>query len=237
MPNIVMAVSAGRVNINDTCMLQIHRPVSLNTVLFILNTPVEHEPPRHDHQMCSSVYGMFDDFGPGETLPDCTRVQPERRPMFRPVETITRVDLKDGGYIHDRSSIQQPPTTTTIMLRETEIRLGAPRGDRSGLVETAVQLLQVSARQTIPSNFADQDTAAIEAGNIECMFAPKYVPWHIKLALNDDEADDLVNQVRPSWLKASFYKSDAHICAADRSLRSPRAVDSANPDLPRNRRM
>lgn len=198
MSNIVMAVSTGRTDMDDICTLQIHRPISLNTLLLILNTPMQHATSRHNHVKCDAIYGRPRNLAPGEIRPDCRAVEPDRRPTFRPVETVTHVELEGDGRINGNLSIHQPRTATSVILRQTEIHLGAPEGDHSGLVETAVQLLHISARQTDSSNFADQDRAGVEV--VECLFSPQYVPWHVKLAMNDDEAEELVSQVRPSCL-------------------------------------
>lgn len=230
MPKVVMAVSISKAHVGDICTLQIHRPITLNTVLRILHTPIEHGPPRQEHEKCSSFYGPSRRSRPGDIRPDCANFRPKCKSLYRPVEKIHRVVLEGDGRIHGNSSIHRPSTTTSVMLSQTEIIFETPPGDRSAIVDTAIRLLHIAVHQTNPSHFADQDREAIGAGHVECLFAHKFTPWHLKQALHEEDVDGFVKQVRMSRLKRdSGGFQFLLLLAADRRLGSPRTIDSTKP--------
>lgn len=188
MPKLVMDVTVE----SNGCNLAFRKPIRLDTVTTILETPVRHTPP--DHSACS-------DGVPAESR---ARVKDEcDQHVDRGISPVTRilsVDLADGAYI--RSDSDQIDTSTRFEIFPYGARLTASGADndRSGIPETALTLLKMTTLQSEAqqSRSMEQDRALYlkrRDRGPRCHLRPRYSPYHLSLEVTDTEADSFVDQV------------------------------------------
>lgn len=130
---------------SSECGLAIYRPVSLPTILDILNTPLVH--PSADHRSCvnnissSCRTEVVNDV----RLPvECARII--KKPNPRSVEAITEIHLSDDAYIWNLTLSDADSLQTRIELQVHDIR-----HDQDDIVilvkiiENALQILRMPA--------------------------------------------------------------------------------------------
>lgn len=165
------------------------------------------------------------EYDPDKLPPDCAAIDALFRHKWEPkygysrtVDVITKVDLYDTGVIHGNSPARHQKVSSNVLLPGARIERpedcsDSTADDRGGQYVTAMQLLKMSvvpsqpslsrylARPSRsgnvvrPSRFVEKETMSIKVRNRECVYKPKYHPWHLSFTLREDEVDDFLHQV------------------------------------------
>lgn len=192
-PNIVLAVTVATPLINPICILSIQRPVSLSTILTLLQTPIHH--PQANHANCARAEATcFRGYGKGG-LAGLQRVcvGAERKPSIRLAEVVSRVDITNGAYIHGYGPERLRGTRTGVRLNQASVEYWPPRGhDRTGQVATAVELLRIAALQETPIG----GEGGVHSEESRCLYRRRMeIDSELSFDPSEDEADAFVSKV------------------------------------------
>jgi hypothetical protein len=193
------------------CRIALHKPLSLATALWILETPIRH--PLLDHEKCKQRFvrrtpGIICSRG---TMSCCRAKQ--YLPAIRPIDSIRVVHLEDGAYLYETASPVRDIVETDITLWSTTVfpRISFPEpGDEEqevGISKTSIALLQLAVLQRRPGNLVSVEKQRflaeqrIDSGVPVYSFEQRYQGWNCRWMLSIElglaAAKALVDTVSP----------------------------------------
>jgi hypothetical protein len=226
LPNIVLIISNGpKQSGRDMYRLEeyhmhVVKPVSMSTAITILGTPVRHRPQEHAY--CGAPWyvlgsipqmlGHLREMGAPDLGKPCTEKQPDSR--TRPIDSIGKVALHEGAYLHPKTSVHLQRVTTCLTLRNTQLEGVQQQGSSVDvkLVVTVHSFMRLASMQSSPQRLADgerdllNESRNVAAGKTECRYKSGYADWHLRVPMNFATATCFVNKVRYPQLRIDVFK-------------------------------
>jgi hypothetical protein len=157
---IVNDISPENLFNTGACHLRIYKPVSIATVLKILETPIRQ--PAQKHSLWVNCFMQTMPFGMSPvgriTSPLSKRQCEEQssKPIIRPFNAIKTVRLQKGSVIHDRIPIRLQPIKTSICLQATKVdTMDVDDNYGQTVATTSIQLLKIAGVQANERNIFD----------------------------------------------------------------------------------
>lgn len=190
MPKLVMAIGVQY----HGCSLFVRKPISLETVITILKTPVD--GILVDHRICL-LANDTSQLALENLIDEC---EGHRDMLCMPVKTIASVKLAAAACIRSNPNRNSTNVATDILLYGAVLSTsGDSETTRIGILQTALSLVGLTAHRGQLSQVMDRDCrlyAAQYDGQAHCTYGGRYSKFHLALELTESEADAFVEQVR-----------------------------------------
>jgi hypothetical protein len=191
----------------DSCHLRIYKPVSIATVLKILETPIRQ--PKQDHKLCAvscfmktmsvgmSPVGLIT-----STLSKRQCEENSSKPIIRPFDAIKSVKLGKDAFIHDKIPVRLNQIKTSIRLHCTVLESGVEDDFGQAMATTAIQLLKIAGSQEHENGIFDAESKSVEEydhdtyGLPYCVYRRGHSHWHLGVFLSLPVMFSFADQVR-----------------------------------------
>lgn len=215
LPNIVLQIDVDcspTRRQGDACDIVVYKPVSTATLFTILETPLYHEPFPHDQcgkdrharpqASIPEIAESLSSLSVNLVLTEECRAEGEK-PRIRPVDAISRFDIEEGAYLHDRAPTHLQGKTYNL----TFYNAGTPPTEDAHhavdkVIPSILALLKLASMQPRRSRLAELETPMVSrqdgrwGGKLHCAHIRDYVHRHFKLYFDVPTMKAFIAKVR-----------------------------------------